>query len=126
MLKLVQKLLHQIDLPAARMHRTYEIHSPWVLYTFMRSDLAGILCKGKIKMLCAFCGESKYVYIKRRQMLFPKWYNPTGRSMPAREAFLVRHHHRNEDTWNKLLWKYPLANAVNVPRRGARDEGQVN
>lgn len=114
------------DLSSKEQRKTYEIHQPWVLYTYMRDDLHAMLFGGKINMMCAFCGESEVLYIPRRHIMFPSYYNPMNRAHPKREAFLALHIHRNEPTWNKLAWKMPLANPVNVSRRGARDEGLVN
>jgi hypothetical protein len=123
LLKLVQKYLRRID---DKSFKTYEVEYPWLIYTFKRSDLNAILFGGKIEMTCAFCGGTNTLRFARRQAMFPKHYNPTGRSNPMREAFIVMHMHRNEPTWDKTRWQYPLMNLVNVERRGARDEGQVH
>lgn len=123
MLKLVTKLSRLID---DKDHKTYEIEYPWVVYTYKRSDLRAILFGGKIVMTCAFCGGTDTIKFTRRQAMFPTLFNPIGRSHPMREAFLVRHLHRNEPLWNRNAWKYPLMNMVDVNRRGARDEGQVH
>ena len=86
--------------------RTFETKQPWVIYTYLRTDLqARILGSTKIRAECCICGVTEDLKIK-----MPRFVEPEDRGPhPKRTAFLAKHVHRLQQTAPET-WKLPLRN----------------
>ena len=119
-----------------KVHETYEVTQPWVIYTYGRThddwwpfwNSTRFLGRARIGLECCVCGHREVVTLRIPR--FGSVPEPASGRHPERERFLAEHAH--PDRGHPMSWARPLRNVaahqggLNLGLLAARLEADMN